>query len=505
MASEAECKQRTLSQWVLATLGGVLLCYLANVFLGSLNQDEGWYLYAARLVMSGELPHRDFFFTQGLVMPIVYAAFGWLWSALGVMGGRLFTAALSIAALMLAGKTVERCCTKREDALLVRLVFTALLGLNLWFSYFTTIPKAYGLCTFVMALGFHCLATVREGQGMPRLPAVIAGVCFAVLPDIRLSMGCLLPVIAGWLLWKRAWAGRWTWLFFATSAGATLTLLFLPELLFWPEGLVEACRFHAAREPMGVFGVVGCVARLLRFNPILVGCAVLTGWLWLTNRPALKPMAADHSPLPQLWLLCAGTLGAMHLLAPVPYDDYQVPTLLPLAMAVAVGFSRLPFDSMRMALAKVCVIGAVLIAVAGSPIAQDWMVWGQDRFWVQVKAEPDLFALRRAGSFLRREAQRLHCDELWTQDTYLAVEASLRVPKGLEMGPFSKPQPLTCEPLLAAWSGYTFALDFPSLKPDLKQAEQLAALQAVYHQPLLILPSFGQGGTALTIAERTLP
>ncbi|MBR4317368.1 MAG: hypothetical protein IKT85_01300, partial [Kiritimatiellae bacterium] len=166
MASEAECKQRTLSQWVLATLGGVLLCYLANVLLGSLNQDEGWYLYAARLVMSGELPHRDFFFTQGLVMPIVYAAFGWLWSALGVMGGRLFTAALSIVALILAGKTVERCCTKREDALLVRLVFTALLGLNLWFSYFTTIPKAYGLCIFVMALGFHCLATVREGQGM---------------------------------------------------------------------------------------------------------------------------------------------------------------------------------------------------------------------------------------------------------------------------------------------------------------------------------------------------
>jgi hypothetical protein len=182
-----------------------------------------------------------------------------------------------------------------------------------------------------------------------------------------------------------------------------------------------------------------------------------------------------------------------------------VPTVLPLAMATAVAFSRLPFNAMRGALAKVCVLAALCLSISGSPIAQEWMVWGQDRFWVKTKAEPDLLALQRVGQRLRTEAQRLHTDLLWTQDTYLAVEAGLRVPKGMEMGPFSKPQPLTCEPLLAAWSGYTFALEFPSLKPDLKQAESLAALQAVYSHHLFALPSFGQGGTPLTIAERTLP
>ena len=45
----------------------------AAVWLGGLNQDEGWYLYAARLVGEGKLPYRDFFFTQGPVLPFIYS------------------------------------------------------------------------------------------------------------------------------------------------------------------------------------------------------------------------------------------------------------------------------------------------------------------------------------------------------------------------------------------------------------------------------------------------
>jgi hypothetical protein len=45
----------------------------ASVWLGGLNQDEGWYLYAAQLVRDGRMPYRDFFFTQGPLMPVVYS------------------------------------------------------------------------------------------------------------------------------------------------------------------------------------------------------------------------------------------------------------------------------------------------------------------------------------------------------------------------------------------------------------------------------------------------
>ena len=33
------------------------------VLFGSLNQDEGWYLYAAQLAGEGKMLYRDFFFT----------------------------------------------------------------------------------------------------------------------------------------------------------------------------------------------------------------------------------------------------------------------------------------------------------------------------------------------------------------------------------------------------------------------------------------------------------
>jgi len=40
---------------VVAVLAAVILS-AANLYLGDLNQDEGWYLYAAQLVASGQWP-----------------------------------------------------------------------------------------------------------------------------------------------------------------------------------------------------------------------------------------------------------------------------------------------------------------------------------------------------------------------------------------------------------------------------------------------------------------
>ena len=75
---------------ILALFGFACLAFAA-VWLGGLNQDEGWYLYAANLVAEGEVPYRDFFYTQGPVMPVVYAAFANVWRHWGILGARIFT------------------------------------------------------------------------------------------------------------------------------------------------------------------------------------------------------------------------------------------------------------------------------------------------------------------------------------------------------------------------------------------------------------------------------
>ena len=494
-----------LRPWALAALGLTVVMFALNVWFGPLNQDEGWSLYAARRVMSGDLPHRDFFFTQGLLFPVVYAAFGWAWSALGVLGGRVLSVLFSLAAIFLADGCVTSGCRRADERWAARVTLWCLLGLNLWFSYFTAIPKTYALCTLGIAGALRLLTGLRrDGSGLDPLCTVAAGVLLALLADVRLSMGALLPAVMAWLWWRRAQMGRRAWLWFGAGAAAGLVVAFGPELAAWPQAFLAAQRFHSAREPMGLLGRAGCVARWVRHNPLLAFWGLLLGWLQVTARPALKQAAPERGCLAELWLWCAAALALVHLCAPVPYDDYQVPATLPLAMVVAFAFTRLPFESLRLALAKVMVPAALALTCIGSPLVQDWVALPQERFWIRLKPESDLATLRRVGRQLRTWAAERGERKLWTQETYLAVEAGLEVPRGLEMGPFSPPfaAPGAQAPRLAAWAGYTYALHFPDLAPAPDRAERLAQLRQLYSKTLLERPDFGQGHTLLTIAER---
>ena len=55
-----------LQSFAAARLFAALVAVFLSVFAvwwGALNQDEGWYLYAAQLVREGRFPYHDFFFT----------------------------------------------------------------------------------------------------------------------------------------------------------------------------------------------------------------------------------------------------------------------------------------------------------------------------------------------------------------------------------------------------------------------------------------------------------
>ena len=97
--------------WLLAA--GVALCvaYFA-IWHGSLNQDEGWYLYSAQMVRAGRLPYRDFFFTQGPALPFVHSVLSGIWAQgsllSGLLGGRVVTFLLGLFATACAVGLVRR-------------------------------------------------------------------------------------------------------------------------------------------------------------------------------------------------------------------------------------------------------------------------------------------------------------------------------------------------------------------------------------------------------------
>ena len=86
---------------ILAGLACAILA-AAAVWLGGLNQDEGWYLYAAQMVGEGKTLYRDFFYTQGPLMPILYAPMAWVWRDGGLFGARLLTCGIGLAGTVFA-------------------------------------------------------------------------------------------------------------------------------------------------------------------------------------------------------------------------------------------------------------------------------------------------------------------------------------------------------------------------------------------------------------------
>ncbi|MBR3084849.1 MAG: hypothetical protein IKH04_00455, partial [Kiritimatiellae bacterium] len=72
-----------------AAIALALAICAANILLGPLNQDEGWYLLAARNFARGLHPYRDFFFTQTPLRPAFYGLLEPLWGHAGLLGGRV--------------------------------------------------------------------------------------------------------------------------------------------------------------------------------------------------------------------------------------------------------------------------------------------------------------------------------------------------------------------------------------------------------------------------------
>jgi len=536
--------------WVMGfgvLLGSVLLS-AANLWWGDLNQDEGWYLYAARLVSQGILPYRDFAFTQGPVMPTVYS---WVqpWLAQGgVAAGRGFTAILGLLAACATAALVGRLTPAPRRAAATLIAFT-LIGLNVYQSYFFTVVKTYSLTALFLMSGFWLLSVALERRTAPAM--LLAGAVMALAVATR-SSAVVAPGISALILWgpgRRLWPAA-GWLF---ALGAVLMglLVFLPFFILDPEAFwFCVVKYHTARSAGGFFPALvykaGFVSRLVQAYFVAFGfCAAALIWLgadrWLKGQggesgrlaSAAKP-SPDSRAWPvrfgmdsirallcwMLWLSVAG-VTALHASAPFPYDDYQV-FVFPLFVA---GLTLLLTQRVGERMLPWLTLTAVLLSAASavsSPINQDWFIQGRDRIWWRMKDCPPLKKLQTTAAYLRTLAGP---DELLlTQDPYLAVESGLVLPRGLEMGQFSYFPGLTdaqarhlhvfnrrglerllntCPASVAALSGYAFAMRSPEVEP-VPPADEAAFRAQVDRRYARVrqVPYFGQAATTLEIYQR---
>ena len=489
---------------ILAAFGFACLA-AAAVWMGGLNQDEGWYLYAANLVAEGKMPYRDFFYTQGPMLPIVYSAFAWIWKSFGILGARIFTLAIGLFGILLAAALARRLAPegRRSEAAIATLL---LLGSNLYHVYFVTIPKTYALAALFVMAGFLFIDIAQTAWNRSRggfLWAFVAGLSLAFASGTRISLGVILCVVGTFLLvaavrgnCRRVFAG------FVVGGLGGLALVYGPFLVSEGAraGLIFAQSFHAARGggEHDITWIVGSLSRLVRwYLPVFV---VFGLWLF---RPARSPMPALASWTPWMLLISFLMVLFVQMLAPFPYEDYQVPVMGLLAVSAVVLFLRVSERPLLL-----LVLGMSWALSFGSPLLEKWSTNGQDRFWSLKKDKYELAQLRDVAK--RIEALDPGGKEIFTQDVYLAIETNRRVPQGFEMGPFAvlSDTDITkavseTEIPVAALSGYCFATDMPSGKERsiTDQLRYWKLLKARYDM-VDREDAFGQNSTPLIILKR---
>lgn len=489
-----------MRRYSIAAVFAALVLASAAVTLGGLNQDEGWYLYAAQLVGEGRMPYRDFFYTQGPLMPVLYSFLAPVWKSFGLLGARVLTAALGLLGCAAAAALARRLVPEERRSAAGTAVFL-LLACNLYHLYYVAIPKTYALAALFVSVGFLLLAhAVLCSNPMRAALAFAAGFVLALAAGTRISLGALLAA-GGFALLLSFRRFGWTFLWFGLGGALGLASVYGPFLLDdgAREGLLAAQKYHAARGGFSPVFVVGSLSRLVRwYLPVFIlfglGASVLA-------------KRDGHPSRFLVWTILAGFLAVfgVQMLAPFPYEDYQVPVMgLLAAVAAALAVRRAESDGRVLLLA----LGLAFASSFGSPLLEKWTTDGQDRFWTIKKEKPEIFALRDAA----RAVNELDPDggEMLTQDLYLAVEAGRKVPRGLEMGPFSMLsadewrgllESVTCP--VAALSGYSFAVEPPECSErDAAEQREFRSVVEKRYELKTTFERFGQNATTLGIYRR---
>ncbi len=499
--------------WALAGFAFAVLASAA-VWLGGLNQDEGWYLYAARLVSEGLTPYVDFAFTQGPVMPTVYGALAPVWKVGGLLAARVLTCGIGFLGLLFAVAFVRALVPDGRKNLAGVTVFLV-LACNLYHVYYTAIPKTYALAGLFVLTGYFLLALALTSARAWLRPVLLfaSGLALAFAAGTRISLGALVAVVGVGLLFAcRRY--RLAFLWFGLGGAFGLAVAYGPYLLNAAafDGLCAAQKYHAARGGFDPVFVIGSLSRLIRwYAPVFVLFGLGVAGAIAARRGDAS--AGTDAPARFVWRLSVvGFLAvfAIQMAAPFPYEDYQVPVMGLLTVSAVALVVRAPLFEARAASYAVplLALGLTWAGSFGSPLLEKWTTNGQDRFWTRVKAKSELAQLRDVAAAI--EAVDPGGKMLLTQDLYLAIETGRWVPKGLEMGPFSILSDDEWKTLLssapapvAALSGYTFAIE-PPVCAERALDQQLDYWNLLKKRYELVLKeeAFGQQATTLLILKR---
>jgi 4-amino-4-deoxy-L-arabinose transferase-like glycosyltransferase len=301
---------------IVAIAGVYLASAWWHIFHGALNPDEGFYAVATRAVTQGEMPYRDFGFTQPPLvlyansLPLTAVGFGLfqqrfvngIWAAL----------ALALAVVWLA----------RQTRLAWGLALILFVALSSPWMYFTHLGKTYGFSCLLVMLAAWCFLSMKQSLSRTFILGFLAAMGVATRLPAAPYFG---------LLWLLACWPRRTSELKETGAGLAglgvgLGIAVLPFWLAEPDAFwFWIFDFHRVSVPQKMWH--------LRWQEI----ATLAPAAWLLGATgllaAIRLRSYRDRRVGVLSAACASL--AANLLPGGVYEEYAVPFLLPLVAAAA--------------------------------------------------------------------------------------------------------------------------------------------------------------------------
>ncbi len=416
-------------------VGALLAAFLAVgiyfAYYGRVNQDEGWYLYAARMVYQGAFPYRDFAFFQAPLLPYVYGLFQNLFGD-GLLVGRLTSLALGVGTIALGSRLAFE-----RGGRLAALLFLAVIPMTPMVIWCFTTTRTQPLVAFLLMTGAFLL--LRPSASALASSGALLALLLAAATRISLLVVLALVFAGVYLRHRRSRSELFVALLPATLVGAALLLVAFGDLDLALFNLITSqAERHDQLQPAEAVGLSRFLITRLRdlanlhasfgIVPALslaYGCGVAA--LWLRRSRRSEPGGDEF---PAVAALTALALAAYlpSLVVRIVWPIYFAP-VFPLLLIVAACAAGHQFERAARAGRGAIITGVAVLLLfqAGTFASKSGRHLSSD--------EPDLRELREVALYLAEVVPA--GQTLLTMDTYLAVESGRRVPSDWEMGIFS--------------------------------------------------------------------
>lgn len=304
----------------------VSLVYLA---FGQVNADEGWYIYASKLVLQGQRPYLDFAYTQMPLLPFVYAPPQILNP--GLLTGRLTSIFLSLGMLIMSVVIARRYGGTRASAIAAMFLSAFTFGI-----YFNSIVKTYALVSFFFTATLFVLSSRLRAKYPLALLLAYAAAFVRITALFFAAPIFLYTLLAARTLKDRAIIVAETILFVLGTA-----YFLLPD---WPAArwdLLDSHLTHWGTSP--IFErvrliITGRLPDIVQgFGPALVLCAAALVFVLYSRKTRMW-----WGGRPELLVAAAGLVlfAASHLVNGIWDVEYLVPSLIAVFLFLAIALSH---------------------------------------------------------------------------------------------------------------------------------------------------------------------